>query len=73
MTESIRQKALSYDAVNTLLTVLSSYRKKDPSEADEEEKLENLFDALCSLLIEADARSAFKDAEGPELMFMMLK
>ena len=49
------------------------YRKKDPESEDEIELLENMFDALCSALMEAPNKEQFRTAEGFELMLMMVK
>ena len=35
--------------------------------------MENLFDALCSALSEQKAKQLFLDAEGPDLMILMIK
>ena len=35
--------------------------------------MENLFDALCSALSEKKAKQLFLDAEGPDLMILMIK
>ncbi|KAG9006053.1 hypothetical protein FRB94_001034 [Tulasnella sp. JGI-2019a] len=59
--------------VDTLLQVLSQYRKKDPSDADEVEFMENLFDALCSALAEPEIKKLFVESEGVELMVIMMK
>lgn len=40
---------------------------------DETEFMENLFDALCSALSEAPIKRLFLDAEGPDLMVLMMK
>ncbi|KAK7470595.1 hypothetical protein VKT23_002019 [Stygiomarasmius scandens] len=61
------------DGVDTLLKVLSQYRRKDPVDADEAEFMENLFDSLCSALAEQTNKQLFIDAEGPDLMVLMMK
>lgn len=35
--------------------------------------MENLFDALCSALSESSIKQLFLDAEGPDLMILMMK
>jgi len=35
--------------------------------------MENLFDALCSALSERSIKQLFLDAEGPDLMILMIK
>ena len=41
----------SVDGVEMLLEVLNGYKKRTPGSTDEEECVENLFDALCSALV----------------------
>lgn len=40
---------------------------------DEAEFMENVFDALCSALVEPSNKSLFLAAEGPDLMVLMMK
>ncbi|KAI0081766.1 DUF1716-domain-containing protein [Panus rudis PR-1116 ss-1] len=61
------------NGVETLLQVLSHYRKRDPADADETEFMENLFDSLCSALAEPEIKKAFLDCEGVDLMVLMMK
>ncbi|KAF6762278.1 Catenin-beta-like protein [Ephemerocybe angulata] len=61
------------DGVETLLKVLSQYRRRDPVDADETEFMENLFDALCSALSEPHIKKQFLAAEGPDLLILMMK
>ena len=42
-------------------------------DTEETEFMENLFDALCSALSEKMAKQLFLDAEGPDLMILMIK
>ncbi|KAK2076040.1 hypothetical protein QBZ16_001376 [Prototheca wickerhamii] len=60
-------------AVDALLRAISPYRKRDAADADEREYVESLFAALCALLIEPAARRDFVEAEGVELMVLVLK
>ena len=39
-------------------------QRRDPKASDEEEYLENLFDVLCSCLMQPFSRTAFFEAEG---------
>lgn len=52
---------------------LQQYRRKDPSDADETEFMENVFDTLCSALTEPELKRLFLDAEGVDLMVLMMK
>ena len=49
------------------------FRKRDPLDTEEAEFMENVFDALCSVLSEQKAKQLFLDAEGPDLMIIMIK
>lgn len=49
------------------------YRRRDPVDADETEFMDNLFNSLCSALSEASIKKLFLDAEGPDLMILMMK
>ncbi|WWC67148.1 uncharacterized protein I206_101055 [Kwoniella pini CBS 10737] len=61
------------DGMDILLQGLSQYRKKDPSDGEEVEYMENLFDVLCSLLSQPEMKKSFVDNEGVELMVLMMK
>lgn len=49
------------------------YRRRDPKDSEETEYMENLFDALCSALSEPSVKRLFLDAEGVELMIILMK
>ena len=51
----------SVDGVEMLLEILNAWKKRQPGSTDEEECVENVFDALCSALVRA-ARSRQRDA-----------
>lgn len=59
--------------IEVCLKVLSAYRKRDPSGAEETEYMENVFDALCSSLSEPVNKKTFLEEEGTELMVIMMK
>lgn len=61
------------DGVDTMLQVLSAFRRRDPASADETEFMENVFDALCSALAEPEIKDLFKKAEGVDLMVLIMK
>ncbi|KAI0677614.1 Catenin-beta-like protein [Trametes maxima] len=61
------------DGVESLLKILSRYRKRDPVDADETEFMENVFDVLCSALGEPEVKQQFLDSEGVDLMVLMMK
>ncbi|KAG9097018.1 hypothetical protein FRC06_008033 [Ceratobasidium sp. 370] len=61
------------DGVDIMLRVLSVFRRRDPSGADETEFMENVFDALCSSLAEPEVKELFQQAEGVDLMVLIMK
>jgi beta-catenin-like protein 1 len=57
-----------------MLQLVAAYRKRDPEKGgDEEEYMENLFEALTSIVAEPEGKAKFVDAEGVELCLIMLK
>ena len=71
----LNRKALcSLDAVDILLQLSSSYRKRNPDKGtDEEEYMEDLFEALTCLVDDVQGKAKFLEAEGVELCLIMLK
>lgn len=61
------------DLMDELLQAMAPYRKKDPVSEEEEEQVENLVNALCSLLLVPAAQHHFRRLEGIELMLRCLK
>ncbi|PIL37143.1 hypothetical protein GSI_00835 [Ganoderma sinense ZZ0214-1] len=61
------------DGVESILKILSRYRKKDPADADETEFMENIFDCLCSALGEPEIKQQLLDSEGVDLMVLIMK
>ncbi|KAK4235212.1 Catenin-beta-like protein [Achaetomium macrosporum] len=69
-----RRKLVELDAVDAMLQLVSVYRKRDPEKGgDEEEYMENLFEALTSIADEPEGKAKFVEAEGVELCLIMLK
>jgi beta-catenin-like protein 1 len=62
------------DAVDSLLQLVAPYRRRDPAKGGEEEEyMENLFEALACIVNEVEGKSKFVEAEGVELCLLMLK
>lgn len=61
------------DGVEILLNVASQYRRRDPTDTDEAEFMENVFDSLCSALAESEIKDLFLKSEGVDLMVLMMK
>ncbi|XP_066255029.1 beta-catenin-like protein 1 [Euwallacea similis] len=61
------------DGIDTLLQQLAFYKRHDPSNAEEHELMENLFNSLCSSLMVVPNRDRFLKGEGLQLMNLMLR
>lgn len=62
------------EGVDSLLELLSAYRRRDPEkDSDEEEFAENLFDCLACVVEERLAGEKFIEGEGVELCLIMLR
>lgn len=68
-----RQRLAGKDAVDVILQLLAAYRKLDPEKGQEEEYMENLFEALICIVDEPEGKIKFVEAEGVELCLIMLK
>lgn len=53
--------------------LLQVFKRHNPSTAEEQEMMENLFDALCSCLMLPSNRDRFLRGEGLQLMNLMLR
>ena len=72
--EETRRRLAGLDAVDAMLQLVAAYRKRDPEKGgDEEEYMENLFEALTSIADEPEGKAKFVEAEGVELCLIMLK
>jgi len=69
-----RRKLCELDGVDLLLQILAAYRKRDPLKGTEEEEfVENVFDALTCVVDEPEGKQKFVEAEGVELCLIMIK
>ena len=69
-----RDRLAKKDGVDSLLELVSTYRKRDPEkDSDEEEFAENLFDCLACVVEEALAGEKFVEGEGVELCLILLR
>ncbi|OAR01977.1 hypothetical protein LLEC1_00114 [Akanthomyces lecanii] len=72
--ESSKKALAEADAVESLLQLVAQYRKRDPDKSGEEEEyMENLFEALTCIVDSDAGKSKFLAAEGVELCLIMLK
>lgn len=69
-----RRRLAQLDAADVLLQLVAAYRKRDPEKGGEEEEfMEDLFEALTCLVDEPEGKAKFVEAEGVELCLIMLK
>ncbi|MCJ1464940.1 hypothetical protein MMC07_003555 [Pseudocyphellaria aurata] len=69
-----RARLIESDGVDTLLQLLSPYRKRDPAKGTEEEEyVENLFDCVTCCVDDREGKARFLAAEGIELCLIMLR
>ncbi|CAH0698961.1 unnamed protein product [Spodoptera exigua] len=61
------------DGIDVLLQQLAFYKRNDPSGAEEQEAMENMFNSLCCALTEPTNRDRFLRGEGLQLMNLMLR
>lgn len=61
------------DGIEVVLRQLASFRKADPPSSQEYEYMENLFNSLCASLLLEKSRRQFLEAEGLQLMNIMLR
>ncbi|KAJ6786889.1 hypothetical protein PWT90_00031 [Aphanocladium album] len=62
------------DATDQLLQLVAQYRRRDPDKGGEEEEyMENLFEALTCIVDSDAGKTKFLEAEGVELCLIMLK
>lgn len=67
-------KIISLDGIDTILQLLSPYRKRDPTKGTEEEEyMANLFDCMICLVDSVGGKAKFIEAEGIELCLIMLR
>ncbi|OAQ64017.1 hypothetical protein VFPPC_13825 [Pochonia chlamydosporia 170] len=68
------QQLSNLDTIDNLLQLVATYRKRDPDKGGEEEEyMENLFEALTCLADQPVGKTKFVEAEGVELCLIMLK
>lgn len=63
----------SSEGIDILLQQLAAYKRHDPSTAEEQEYMENMFNCLCSSLMSPENRDHFLQGEGLQLMNLMLR
>ncbi|CAI0548314.1 unnamed protein product [Linum tenue] len=68
-----QKKLGQMNGVDMVLQAVAMYKSKDPKSSDEEEMVENLFDCLCCLLMPLENKERFVNAEGVELMIIIMK
>jgi beta-catenin-like protein 1 len=59
--------------MDALMQIVAPFRKRDPGSMEEQECVENMFQCLCSVLLDADHQRLFRKGEGIELMLRFIK
>merc|ERR1719220_2128714 len=62
-----------YEGVDKLLRGIAVYRKRDPTDSEESEYVQNMFGCLCSLMLLPSQQIAFGQDQGLELMIRMMR
>ncbi|GJP86334.1 hypothetical protein CLOP_g16368 [Closterium sp. NIES-67] len=71
---SANQKRVgAMNGVDSLLQAAAIYKSRDPKSTEEEEMVENIFDALCSVVMVDENKERFVKSEGVELMIITMK
>lgn len=69
-----RKTFAELEGADALLQILAMYRKRDPAkDSEEEEYVENVFDALTGVVDEPEGKAKFIEAEGVELCLIMIR
>ena len=59
--------------MDDLLKAVAVYKRRDPTSADESEAMANLFNTLCATLMLPDGQRVFAEAEGLQLMLIIVR
>lgn len=69
-----RNSLIDMDVVDEFLQLAAAYRKRDPAKGTEEEEyVGNIFEALTCIIDAPAGKKKFLEAEGTELVLIMLK
>lgn len=68
-----RRQCVAMDGLESLLQAVSAYKKREPEDDGERELVENLFDAVCAMVMTPETKAQFVELEGVELMLILLR
>ncbi|EFN51521.1 hypothetical protein CHLNCDRAFT_27908, partial [Chlorella variabilis] len=68
-----KRKISASNGIDAVLQAIAPYRNRDPETTEEEEFVENLFNIVASCLLLPENKAVFVEAEGVELMLLILK
>eukprot|EP00242_Pyramimonas_sp_CCMP2087_P011677 CAMPEP_0198198424 /NCGR_PEP_ID=MMETSP1445-20131203/1901_1 /TAXON_ID=36898 /ORGANISM="Pyramimonas sp., Strain CCMP2087" /LENGTH=584 /DNA_ID=CAMNT_0043867989 /DNA_START=217 /DNA_END=1968 /DNA_ORIENTATION=+ len=71
--EPNQKKLGAANGIDTLLQAAAMYKGREPHTSDEEEMVANLFDAMCWVVMHSENKEKFVQAEGIELMLLIMK
>lgn len=68
-----KRKMGAANGIDAVLQAIAPYRNRDPETTEEEELVANLFDVVASCLLLPANKALFVEAEGVELLLLILK
>jgi len=71
--EANQKRLGAMNGVDSLLQAVAMYKGREPASSDEEEMVANLFDAMCWVVMTPENKEKFVQAEGIELMLLVIK
>ena len=71
--DDAREIFLEKDGIEIALHAVAPYRSREIKTTEEEEFVEDVFDALCAVLMDSNAKNSFIASEGVELLILILK
>ena len=71
--EKLKKQVGEMDGIDAILGQLAAFKRHDPSNLEEVEFMENMFNCLCACLLFSSNKERFLQGEGMQLMNLMLR
>ena len=71
--EKLKKQVGEMDGIDAILGQLAAFKRHDPSNLEEVEFMENMFNCLCACLLLSSNKERFLQGEGMQLMNLMLR
>lgn len=71
--EGLRAGVAEEEAIESLLQAVSAFKEAEPQSMEEEEVAANVFDCLCSLMLDGGNKQKLVEAEGLELCLLIAR